>query len=247
MNNKFTKSVVVGLVVVLVLSLGAVAAFAQDDTIPDTDVKPALPFGRGGLGSFGGFGGPRGHHGRGGADEEALAEALGVTVEELQAAREQAQAERLAQAVEDGTLTQEQVDNMQAMQAVKEYIDREAILADVLGLTIEEIEAAREEGTLRDLFSGLDLDPTVMQEQMQAATEAAVQQAFADGAITQAQAELIAEQLANSAGMMGKFGGHGGPGGLDGGRGGFGGAQPDADGAAFSPFSAFQNAPAFGA
>ena len=236
--------------VVLVLSLGAVAAFAQDDTAPGTEPQPALPFGRGGLGSFGGFGGPRGHHGRGGADEESLAEALGVTVEELQAAREQAQAERLAQAVADGTLTQEQVDNMQAMQAVKEYIDKEAILAQVFGLTVEELEAAREDGTMRDLFSGLDFDPTVMQEQMQAATEAAVQQALADGAITQSQADLIAEQLANGAGMMDKFGGHGGPGGFGGGRGGsrgFGGDQPDEDGAAFVPFGAFQNAPVSGA
>jgi hypothetical protein len=237
MNNKFTKSVVVGLVVVLVLSLGAVAAFAQDDTTPDTapgtGPQPALPFGRGG------FGGPRGHHGRGGgADEDALAAALGVTVEELQAAREQAQAERLAQAVADGTLTQEQVDSMQAMRAVKEYIDKDAILADVLGLTVEELEAAHADGTLRELLSDINIDPTAMQEQMQAATEAAVAEALAAGDITAEQAELISEQIANGAGMMDKFGGQHGPGDF-GGRGG-----PQGNSTGYAPF---QNAPAFGA
>lgn len=230
MNNKFTKSVIVGLVVVLVLSLGAVAAFAQDNTTPDTDTVPALPFGRGG------FGGPRGHHGRGGADDATLAEALGVTVEELQAAKEQIQAERLAQAVADGTLTQEQVDNMQAMQAVKEYVDKEAILADVLGLTVEELTAARENGTLHDLLSGIDIDPTVMQEQMQAALEAAVAEAVAAGDITAEQAALIAEQIANGAGMIGKSGGRGGLRGFDGG--------PQGNSTGFAPF---RNAPTSGA
>ena len=108
MKNKLTKTVVIGLVVVLVMSLGAVAVFAQDDA----PVEPALPFGREGFHGRGGCGG--------GADEEALAEALGITVEELQEAREQLMAERLAQAVEDGYLTQEQVESMQAMHAVKE-------------------------------------------------------------------------------------------------------------------------------
>ena len=222
MNNKFTKTAVIGLVVVLVLSLGAVAAFAQDDTAPDTDTdaQPALPFGRGGPG------GPRGHHGSGG-DEDALAEALGITVEELQAAREQMRAQRLAQAVEDGTLTQEEADNIQAMQAVKEYIDRQAILAEILGMTVEEIEAAREDGSLSDIMA--NITPADLQEQMQAAMETAVNQAVADGAITQAQADLIIEQIANGEGRMGKFGGSGSFGGKRGGGmpGGFRTPLPD--------------------
>ena len=230
MNNKFTKTMAIGLIVVLVMSLGAVAVFAQDDTAPDTDAQPALPFG-----GRGEFGGPRGHHGFGGADEEALAGALGIPVEELQAAREKLMAERLAQAVADGYMTQEQVDSMQAMQAVKEYIDRETILAQVLGLTVEELESARDEGTLYDLLA--NITPADLQEQMQAATEAAVAQALAGGAITQAQADLIAGQLAHGAGMMGKFGGHHGHGGFDG-RGGFQSPLPDdVDGSAFAPFA----------
>lgn len=227
MNNKFTKTMVIGFVVMLVLSLGAVAAFAQDDATPDTDTLPAMPFGRGG------FGGHRGHHGfGGGANEEALAEALGITVEELQAAREKLMAERLAQAVEDGYMTQEQADSMLAMHAVHAYIDRQAILADVLGLTVEELEAARADGSLYDTLA--NITPAELQARMQAAMEAAVQQAVADGAITQAQADLILEQIASGAGMMGRFGGHHGFGG--GMRGGFRTPLPDdVDGSAFAP------------
>lgn len=208
MNNKLTKTMVLGFIVILVLSLGAVSVFAQDDTTPDTDTVPTMPFGRGGFGSFGGH---HGHHGSGGADEEALAEALGITVEELQAARQKLMADRLAQAVEDGIMTQEQADTMLAMSAVKAYIDREVILADALDMTVEELEAAREDGSLYDILSAIT--PADLQAQMQAATESAVQQAAADGAITQAQADLITEQIANGAGMMGRFGGRGGFGG----------------------------------
>ena len=52
MNNKFTKTMVIGFIAILVLSLGTVAAFAQEDTTPDTDAQPALPFGRSGFGGI---------------------------------------------------------------------------------------------------------------------------------------------------------------------------------------------------
>ena len=228
MNNKFTKIGLISLLIVLVMSVGAVAAFAQEDVTPDADAQPALPFGHGG------FGGPRGHHGQGGADEEALAEALGVTVEELQAAREQAQAERIAQAVEDGYLTQEQADNMLAMQALRAYIDKEAILAQVLGLTTEEFEAAHEDGTLRDLLA--NITPADLQARMQEATDAAIARAVAEGAISQEQADLLAEQIQGGLGMAEGFGGHRG---FGGGHGGFRGVpQTDQTGTTFAPFGA---------
>jgi hypothetical protein len=229
MNNKLTKTMVVGLVAILVLSLGAVAAFAQDDAIPDTDTQPALPYGRGG------FAGPRGHHGFDGRDDETLAAALGITVEELQAARQKAAAERLAQAVEDGYLTQDQANTMLAMMALHEYIDRDAIMAQVLGLSTEELQAAREDGTLFDLLA--DITPADLQEKMQAAMEASVAQAVADNVITQDQAELVLEQMANGAGMMGKFGGHHGFGGHGGFRGFPGAAQGSETGEAVAPFA----------
>jgi len=237
MNNKLMKTMVIGLVVVLVLALGAVAVFAQDDTTtPDTETTPTLPSAPGGFKSFSDFGGRSGHHDFGGDDDEALAAALGITVEQLQAARQQVYADRLAQAVEDGSLTQEQADTMLATNALKGYLDREAIMAEALGMTVDEYEAARADGSLSEILTGITAED--LQAQVQAATEVAVQQAVADGVITQAQADLVLEQIAGGAGMIGGFGdfggGHHGRGGMDfdGGQRGFSAPpsdQPDLD------------------
>ncbi|MEA3336185.1 MAG: hypothetical protein U9R25_09775 [Chloroflexota bacterium] len=85
-----------------------------------------------------------------------LAEALGISVAELENARDAAAAARLAQAVEDGRITQEQADLMQARQDLREYMD--------------------------DINFG---------ESMRQAYENALQQAVAAGVITQEQADSI--------------------------------------------------------
>jgi hypothetical protein len=207
----------VGGVVVLLVGLLSAVAFAQDVT-PEAESQATpenrLPFGgfglRGGLGHFG--------HGSGNRDEN-LAEALGVTIEELQAAREQAFLESINDAVAEGLITQEQADQMLAMHALKQYIDRQALLAEALGMTVEELEAALAGGqTLWDLMFEKNISPSDLQTNMQAAHEAAVQQAVADGVITQAQADEI---LAN--GGLNFFGGHGRG---HHGRGGFRGGYP---------------------
>jgi hypothetical protein len=233
-NSRRTSVAIIALIAVLVMAVGAVAVLAQDDA-PD---NPALPFGRGG------FHGHGGHHGRGQSDgDEDLAEALGITVEELQAARQKVYADRLAQAVEDGYLTQDQANTLLAMQALKGYLDRGAIMAQVLGLSLEEFEAAHEEGTtLRDLLA--DITPADLQERMQSAVEDAVQQAVEDNVITAEQAALVLERLQDGLGMPGAYGDHHGFGGHRGfgGRGfhdfhGFRGApQTDGDGEAIYPF-----------
>lgn len=53
--------------------------------------------------------------------EALLAEALGITTDELQAAYDEAEAAALAQAVTDGDLTQEQADLLTARRAFQEY------------------------------------------------------------------------------------------------------------------------------
>lgn len=199
MKRNHAKTVITGLILVLVLSLGAVAVFAQDDAEPEPEAQPALPGGRGW----------HGFHGRGdlrGGDEEALAEALGISVEQLQAARQQIFADRLAQAVEDGDLTQDEANTMLAIQALRSYTDKEAIMAQVLGLTVEELQAAGEDGSLYDLLA--NITPADLQARMQEATEAAVNQAVADNVITQEQADLVLEQLQNMPVPGGRFGGH---------------------------------------
>ncbi len=56
------------------------------------------------------------------AFETYLAEALGITIEELQQARENVFMSEIAQAVTDGKLTQEQADLMIARKAIKSYL-----------------------------------------------------------------------------------------------------------------------------
>jgi hypothetical protein len=155
-----------------------------------------------------------------------VAAALGITVEELQAAQQEAQAARLAQAVEDGTLTQDQANLMLAMQALHGVLDREAILAEALDISVDELQAAREAGTLRELLA--NITPAELQTRTQAAMTAAVQQAVTDNVITQEQADLVLAQMAERESFGFGGGGHGRGGRHDfGGMRGFDGVQPE--------------------
>ena len=140
--------------------------------------------------------------------DAALAEALGISVDELQAAQADARDAALDAAVANGDITQEQADLMRAGEAVKEYMDREALTAAALGMTVEELQAAREEGvTMADLLAQQGLDRTTFADALQAEADKALAQAVTDGVITQEQADQLAE-------MGGRFmdGGPGGPG-----------------------------------
>jgi ribosomal protein L19E/biotin operon repressor len=180
----------------------------------------------------GNFGGPRpmmGRHGRGGfgsgIDHEAqLADELGISVDELQAAQEEARQAGIDQAVADGYLTAEEADLMQAGHALRAYIDHEAIMEEVLGLSMDELKAAREEGvSIRDLLAEQGLDRDAIHEAMQSAHEEAVAQAVEEGVITQAQADALSdgEGFGGHGGIFPGRGGHGGRGGHDMGPGGF--------------------------
>lgn len=206
----------------------------------------------------GGRGGPDGGHGMGGLDmhgegaflgdqEQYLADALGITVEELQSAHETARNAMLDQAVADGTLTQEQADQIKAGEHVRvpglkmrggpgmdESVDQDAFLADALGITVDQLDAART--TARDAAIAAALaDGTITQEQVDrmnaqqalhdyirttyadarptAAMEDLIQEAVTAGALTQDQADL----LLSGPGFMGPGGHDGFRGGRDGG------------------------------
>lgn len=133
-----------------------------------------------------------GPFGFGGADRGAkLADALGISVDELQSARDQAFEAGVTEAVESGRLTPEQADLMIAQRNLKRATDHEAFMADVLGVSADEIEAARDAGTLRELYDSQELDRATMHERMQAAHEAAIAKAVQEGVITAEQAEAL--------------------------------------------------------
>jgi formaldehyde-activating enzyme involved in methanogenesis len=160
-------------------------------------------------------------------DEEALlADALNISVDDLQAAREQANQAAIAKAVEEGIITQEQADEMQARKNLQSYLNRDALLAKALGMSVDDLKAAYADGeTLSTLMNQQGLDAATVRENLQTAYDEALAQAVTDGVITQAQADELQDRPGFGFSMPfgpGEFGGRMGP------RGGFGRQHPQA-------------------
>jgi hypothetical protein len=128
---------------------------------------------------------PRGFDGSSIDEQSLLADALGITVDDLQAARERANEAAVAQAIEEGLITQEQAAEMQARRSLMSYLDRGALLAQALGVSEEDVESA----TLSDLIAQQGLDAATVRENLAAAYADALDQAVQDGVITQEQAD----------------------------------------------------------
>ncbi len=214
MKARKRSLLLIGIVMVLALGLigGMVLAQgvtpetappAQEETPPELNKAPGLRPGRGG-----GFGHGFGRHGGDETWLTYLAEALGITVDELNAAQDQAYAAWLADAVAQGQLTQEQADQILAQRALKNYIQVNAILAEALGMTVDDLEAALAGQSLTDLMVERGIDTVTLRANAQAAYEAAVQRAVADGVITQAQADEMLNDLSFNLFGRGEFGGH---------------------------------------
>jgi hypothetical protein len=169
-----------------VLAVGALALALAGTALLAAPASAHGPggFGRGMIGL--GHGGERG---------EQLAQELGISVEQLQAAMTRAMEKRLAEAVKNGRLTQEQADLMLAGRKLQLAIDHDAVLAKALGISVADLQAARDAGKdLRDLLTEQKLDRRTFQTRMQAAMDEAIAQAVKDGVITQAQADALKAQ-----------------------------------------------------
>ncbi len=263
---------VLGGFLALSLAFGAYATFAQtddgsDDAAPadstDDADTPVLP-GGGQRGGRQGFEGERPDLTN---QDELLAEALGVTVEELQAAREAVRVAAIEQAVADGDLTQEQADQILANEngrhggkhGLPGRDDYDALLAEELGVTVEALAAAREEVQAAHIAEMIEagvltqeqadmmaaeqavrsyLDTDAITEAMQDAYQAAIEQALADEAITQEQADLMLENMPT---FTPGQGGHGFPGGGHHGGPRGGGGPGSFDQGNFSQDSSFGN------
>ena len=95
------------------------------------------------LGKFGRFGSAAD------IDHEALlAGALGITVEELQAAQAEAKDAALAQAIADGKITQEKVDEMKAMQALRDYLQEQDLQDNIRSLYTNALQDAVDAGVI---------------------------------------------------------------------------------------------------
>lgn len=271
--NKFRK-IMVTVVAMALLVMGGTAVFAQqadnDSSTPILQTNDgsqsdlAAPFN----GNNGRPGHPQGHPG--GRDggfvdravvNAAIADVLGISVEELQAAQDEriqlpdlaeslgvdmelvqaaieaVHAEAIAQAVADGTITQEQADAIAeraALQSIiRDIFDRDAmaaVTADALGMTVEELQAAHDEGIrLPELAAEAGIEMSVIGDAIEAAKAEALQTAVADGLITQEQADAITSRDNNRPrqgqnGDCGLGGQQGGP--ANGGHG-HGGGRPN--------------------
>lgn len=123
------------------IALNPIAGFAQAAEEATTAVTRTLGMGRGMHGGMFGsmFGGMFGFGARG-QDDTPLAEALGITVDELDAAREKVFTDALAQAVEDGTITQEEADELLTQRALHSFLGErlQNAYSDAISAAVEE-------------------------------------------------------------------------------------------------------------
>lgn len=144
-----------------------------------------------------------------------LLETAGLTVEEFRAAMEAAIPSIVEQALADGVITQAQADYIleNGLHGGKGYLRGvlqgyiEAAMADILGITVEELQAAKEAGTpLAELVEAAGLTMEEFRSALQDAAPGIVEQALADGVITEQQADFILEKLQRGLGGFGPGG-----------------------------------------
>jgi hypothetical protein len=233
-KRKMWTGIVVGGLAALILTVGATTAFAQA-TETDTQgrgqaimqgVAGRLGERFGGRGERGGWMGDDDGFGRGGMrlGGELLANALGITEDELQTAMETAHAQAIQQAVDAGLITQAQADQMQGGgrmrglhlgdAADEDAIDMDALLAEALGITPAELQEAKDNALDLGVEAGLITQEqanqaTAMQqigEAVRQAADQAIQEAVDAGLLTQEQADAMLSH------GPGGFGWPGGPG-----------------------------------
>ncbi len=191
-------------------------------------------------------------HGRGpgGQADTYLADALGVTVDDLTAAYSAVRVAAIDQAVTDGLLTQEQADALKSgtghiagrgLAPIQQNKDaQDALLAEQLGITVEQLQAAETTANDARLAAAVTAGQITQEQadQMKAQdafrqymnqtdVQAQLKAAYTSAVQGAVQAGVITQEqadtiLSNSNGF-GRFGEMPGFGGRHGGRGGFGG------------------------
>lgn len=139
-----------------------------------------------------GFGFHRGWLGPGDPYHQLLADKLDITLDELQDALLEAHAAAIEQLVDEGVLTEQQAELARASAELRAYIDPHSMIAEALGLSVEALEQAREQGkTLSELVEERGLDSETFEQNLAEARELAVAQAVEAGVITQEQADQL--------------------------------------------------------
>jgi hypothetical protein len=232
MTKNKTRSIILLAALGLVAILGVAAYRVADAATP---VVPVVAHGRG-----------FGINLKGGYDRESLANALGISVDELNAAYQAASENAINQALADGLITQDQAARLSERATALRFqrgwffltgsdINFDALLADALGVSVETLEAAYQQAfqtridqavadgklteTEADLVRGQQalFSNDAFRSSMKAAFEAAVQEAVENGVITQSQADqILSSQSGRLLNFRGGMRGFGRHGGFDG-------------------------------
>ncbi len=168
-----------GTMAAFVLAFGAMVMFVES-----TSAAGIQPVNDATVSQFHDGNGRNGHNGCGTTDRNTLlANALGITVDQLNAAHTQAHSQALVEALNQGLITQAQADAMLngtsghrglGRSLRNSNIDRQTLLANALGISVAQLEAAH----------------TTAHNQ-------ALQEAVAADCITQARADQILSNHAN--------------------------------------------------
>ena len=164
---------------------------------------------------------------------QRLADALGIPLEDLQAAytaaAQTAREQWVSETLDKGLITQERADMIlngeigggrRGHKMGFSGVDFDELVAQELGIPLEEYQAARQQvyadrieeavaqgeitQTMADLMLARNTVDSYFDEAWTSAYQAAVQNALADGVITQAQADLLLENM--TSGTPGGFG-----------------------------------------
>ena len=196
MFNKKTVLVIIAGAFVLALAIGGVALASFTRAEAQTSFGPAMvapvfggAFGDAGDGGFAHRGGPRfpgtDMPGRGGDGGAYLAEALGITVDQLNDAQAAVREQAIDQALADGLITEAQAEALKegkfggraamlgGFLVGDDAIDHQALLAEELGISVSELEAAKED-----------------------AADLAIQAKIDSGQLTEEQAEMLQAHMA---------------------------------------------------
>ena len=122
--------------------------------------------------------------------DDFMADALGVTDAQWEAAEEASFDAKLAERVESGRYTEEEAADKEALHDFKQSIDKDAVLAEAMGISLSDLAAARSANTsYDDLLDSLSITDDEVDANKDAIMQGLVEDAVEDGTLTPEQAE----------------------------------------------------------
>lgn len=137
----------------------------------------------------------RGQYYQGILDKDAfVADALGISEVALDSAEQASYDAKIAERVAEGDMTAEEAANKVAIHDFKDGIDDDSVLAQALGISVNDLNTARAANTsYEDLLTNLGLTNDDVRANTTAIKEQLVADAIADGTLTEEQGASVLE------------------------------------------------------